>query len=154
MTLTKIAVSYLLPFTIATTTPFFSSNPGGFTSPIYQQQLEPVLTYSYVPSATSTLEEKFGVVFGKDAPVMLKIASCESQMRMYDIDGSVLRGVAVPQDRGLLQINENYWLKKSKELGYNIYDIDGHLDMAKYILDTQGVNAWLPSKSCWSKATL
>lgn len=85
-----------------------------------------------------------------DEPLMLKIAECESVGLRHYVKGEVLRGEAVKEDRGLFQINETYWLKKSLELEIDIYDLDGNIKMARHIYDTQGLSAWSASfKNCW-----
>jgi len=83
-------------------------------------------------------------------PLMLKVADCESIGLRHYINGKVLRGEVVKEDVGLFQINETYWLKKSLELGIDIYDLEGNIKMARYIYDTQGLSAWSASfRNCW-----
>ena len=81
--------------------------------------------------------------------VLVDVARCESGFRQYDKDGYVLRGTVNQKDVGLFQINEKYWLDASLKLGYDIYSIDGNIEMAKYIFDTQGIEAWSASEPCW-----
>jgi len=83
-------------------------------------------------------------------PLMVKIAECESIGLRHYVNGEVLRGEIVKEDVGLFQINETYWLKKSLELGIDIYDLEGNIKMARHIYDTQGLAAWSASfKNCW-----
>jgi len=83
-------------------------------------------------------------------PLMVKIADCESIGLRHYVNGEVLRGEIVKEDVGLFQINETYWLKKSLELGIDIYDLEGNIKMARHIYDTQGLSAWSASfKNCW-----
>lgn len=72
-----------------------------------------------------------------------EIARCESGRRQFNDDGTVLRGRENPLDVGFLQINEYYWLRKSKELGYDIYSLEGNIKMAYYIRDVSGYSAWM-----------
>ena len=76
---------------------------------------------------------------------LYEIAKCESGLRQYEENGDVLRGRVNPKDVGILQINEYYWLKKSKEMGIDIYSLQGNIQMAHYILKVQGYKAWM----CW-----
>ncbi len=86
--------------------------------------------------------------FGTSSP-LIKVAACESQFRQFNEDGDVLHGIVNPKDIGIFQINEKYWLDKSIELGYDIYTIEGNINMAKYIYQVQPT-AWYLSEFCWS----
>ena len=81
--------------------------------------------------------------------VMVEIARCESRFRQFNADGSVLRGTVNPKDVGLFQINERYWLKKSKELDYDIYAERGNIEMALWLYKKNGTRDWSASKPCW-----
>lgn len=83
-----------------------------------------------------------------------RICSCEStgspdnEPIQYNADGSVLRGRINPQDVGMCQINEHYWLQKSEDLGYNIYTEEGNKLMAIWIYEQSGTAPWKWSKPC------
>lgn len=80
---------------------------------------------------------------------MVTVAQCESGFIQFNKDGSVFRGVKNPKDVGIFQINEPSWLKKSIELGYNIYTIEGNIQMARWIHDNAGISQWRYSSGCW-----
>lgn len=84
-------------------------------------------------------------------PSMLEVARCESGVRQYDSNGNVIRGNDNPNDVGLFQINEDYWLEEAQKQGINIYTLEGNIEMAKVILSQQGISAWNWSKHCWLK---
>lgn len=88
---------------------------------------------------------------GVDPVLAHKIAFCESTLRQFNEDGSVLHGVHNPSDVGVFQINEKFHLAKSRELGYDIYTIDGNIAYAMYLLKKEGSRHWYWSKPCWSK---
>lgn len=79
---------------------------------------------------------------------MREIARCESGMRQFNPDGSVLRGVVNSKDVGMFQINEFYHLADAKRLGYNIYTLEGNIGYAKHLVRTQGYRPWVHSNSC------
>ena len=79
-----------------------------------------------------------------------RIAYCESGKKQFNSDGTVLHGRINPQDIGMFQINEKYWLAKSQELGYNIYTEKGNIEMAKWIYENYGNEPWRWSRNCWS----
>ncbi len=87
-----------------------------------------------------------------DAPILKKIASCESHNRQFNELGGVLRGYVNSQDVGYMQINEKYHLGTSIKLGFDIYTLEGNIDYAKYLYRTQGVKPWVHSSHCWDAA--
>jgi hypothetical protein len=89
--------------------------------------------------------------FSSDKPLMAEISYCESRFRQYDKDGSVLRGIANPDDVGLFQINEHYHLERAKKMGYDIYSPEGNMAYARVIFNEQGPQPWSASSPCWKK---
>lgn len=85
----------------------------------------------------------------KNDPILVDIARCESTYRQFDKDGSVIRGKVNPKDVGIMQINERYHLERSKELGYDIYTVEGNLGYAKRMYEDQGAAPWSASQRCW-----
>ncbi|MEX0673119.1 MAG: hypothetical protein WDZ82_00240 [Candidatus Paceibacterota bacterium] len=85
-----------------------------------------------------------------DSPEMYDVAWCESRVRQYKENGSVLRGYVDSNDVGVMQINERYHLERAEELGYNIYSLEGNLAYAKLLYEDQGLQPWSASKPCWS----
>lgn len=83
--------------------------------------------------------------------VLIEIAKAESELRQFNKDGSVLRGYINPDDVGIFQINEYFWLEKSKELGLDIYSAKGNVEMAIWIFMHHGTDPWNWSKSKWGK---
>ena len=107
-------------------------------------------TYSEISEEVKvkTTEEIVAEYF-KDAPIMKKIAYCESRYTHFNQDGSVLRGRVNSQDVGVMQINEKYHLATSQRLEYNIYTLEGNMEYARYLYETQGVRPWVHSSHCW-----
>ena len=85
-----------------------------------------------------------------DAPVMARVAYCESKFVHYEDDGQILRGRLTPADVGVMQINEGYHLETSEKLGFDIHALEGNLEYARYLYEKQGVQPWSASKHCWS----
>lgn len=94
-----------------------------------------------------------------DIPILAEVARCESEFRHTDKTGKVLRGTKDPRDVGVMQINEHYHLKKSKELGYDIHSIEGNVAYARYLYEGnedlgkngEGAKPWMASSACWAK---
>ncbi|XKT74292.1 MAG: hypothetical protein ACJKTH_02975 [Patescibacteria group bacterium UBA2163] len=84
-----------------------------------------------------------------DAPILTQIAHCESSMRHLGKDGEILRGIVDSDDIGVMQINTRYHQETADELGINIYSLQGNLEYARYLYDTQGVQPWSASMPCW-----
>jgi len=87
-----------------------------------------------------------------DTPILIAIAQCESNYRQYNPDGSVVRGKVDSHDVGVMQINETYWLGKSKSLGDDIYSTEGNVAYAKYLYAKSGTDPWNSSAKCWSQS--
>ena len=106
------------------------------------------LAESHVSLPALTVEEHVRLYFN-DIPVMAKIAACESHFRHYDKDGNVLRGEENSRDVGVMQINEDYHLKKALELGMDLYSLEGNLTYARHLYEKGGTAPWIHSKKCW-----
>jgi hypothetical protein len=86
-----------------------------------------------------------------DTPILVEVARCESEFRQFNKDGSVLRGRAVADDIGVMQINEHYHGSTAKKMGIDIYTVEGNVAYAKYLYTKSGTDPWSASKPCWSK---
>jgi len=82
--------------------------------------------------------------------ILQRIAIAESGGKQFNSDGTVIMGIINPHDIGKYQINELYWGKKAKELGYDIYTLEGNTSMALWIYQNYGTAPWNWSKSKWS----
>lgn len=114
------------------------------------QKLEKDILAS-LPAVTApiTLEEHVRDYF-KDDPIMAEIARCESNFKHLSRSGKVMRGI-VPEDVGVMQINEFYHETKAKKLGFDLHTLDGNLAYAKWLYGKEGVKPWLASNKCWQK---
>ncbi len=83
--------------------------------------------------------------------VLVDIAWCESKLRQFNPDGTVLRGKVNKKDIGYFQINEYWNGAQAKKLGFDIYTERGNIGMALYLYHTQGTKPWNASKKCWYK---
>lgn len=86
-------------------------------------------------------------VFGKDAPVMIKIAECESGLR-HTKNGEVI--VSPTSDSGLFQINQVH-KKRLAELKLDPKKLEDNIKFAKVLFDERKTNPWYMSKECWNK---
>lgn len=116
------------------------------------QAQERITTQSKVKIATSTPDISVrGIVseYFADVPDLVDVARCESRFRQFDKNGRVLRGEVNKSDIGVMQINEYYHGEKAKELGLDIYTIEGNLSYARFLYDREGLTPWLSSSKCW-----
>jgi hypothetical protein len=100
------------------------------------------------PEYIQSYEEMILEVF-PDAPIMVRIAKCESRLRQYGSNGEALRGEQNPLDRGLFQINEKYHLKNAIDMGIDIHTPEGNILYARYLYDRNGTRDWAWSQKCW-----
>lgn len=88
------------------------------------------------------------------APIMVAVANCESRMRQFNADGTVIHGVQHRQDSGLLQINKSVHAPKAKELGINLDTTEGNLAFGRYLYDHYGLTPWASSRGCWGRSRI
>jgi hypothetical protein len=106
-------------------------------------------------SASSTLENATISVQARvasyftDLPQLVQIARCESNFRQVDEKGNLLRGIANPDDVGVMQINEHYHGESAKRLGYNIATVEGNMAFARHLYEVYGTEPWSASAKCW-----
>lgn len=114
---------------------------------------EPSSAKSYNDTAAYIAETE-GVVteYFSDIPIMADIAYCESRYRQYEPSGELFRGEVNNSDVGIMQINEYYHLEDSQKLGINIHTVEGNMEYARHLYDTQGVQPWKASSPCWNHA--
>lgn len=95
------------------------------------------------------IEQEIRDIFPEDPETALKIAKCESGLRMIQSNHQK-DGVREPSF-GIFQIHELSWHYKAKQLGYDNYqtDILDNLAMARYIYDNAG-KKWT-DWSCYTK---
>jgi hypothetical protein len=107
---------------------------------------------SAVMPASQSVEEYVREYF-KDEPVMIDIARCESRFRQLDSNGQVLRNEQGSSAIGVFQIMASIHADAAdRNLGLNIYDLQGNAAYARYLYDTYGTSPWNASKSCWGKS--
>lgn len=87
----------------------------------------------------------------RDYLIIKSIAEAESGFNQYDKNGKIIRGQLNQHDIGIFQINEIYHLKKSKELGMDIYTPEGNIDYAIFLYSKNGTKDWSWSAKIWKK---
>ncbi len=110
-----------------------------------------VKSEDYGPLSDPKNVEKFLNDYFADAPILAKIAKCESRNRHYNSRGEVLRGEKNTYDRGVMQINLLYHEKDAEKLGLDLHNIDDNVAYARYLYEKQGAKPWMSSSACWSK---
>jgi hypothetical protein len=105
---------------------------------------------SSLDSKVVTTEHKVRKHF-KDTPIMVKVAYCESRFRQFNPDGSIFKGIVNDKDLGVFQINTDYHLEDSQKMGLDIKTLEGNMEYAEYLFNTQGLSPWSASRACWSR---
>lgn len=88
----------------------------------------------------------------KDAPVMVRIAKCESGFLHYDPKRpSRLRKNPDPRSSasGVFQILLKTHGPDARKLGFDITTIKGQLGYAKHLYKQRGTRDWNESRACW-----
>jgi len=102
-------------------------------------------------NSSKTTEEVVREYFS-DIPMLVEVSRCESTFRHYLEGGNVLKGLVNGSDIGVMQINEYYHGRRAKELGYDIYTLEGNMAYARYLYKKQGLQPWRASYPCWKAA--
>lgn len=116
-----------------------------------QNAYTPILATSFTPSSPLlTTEDEIRKYFA-DIPVLISIAECESHFTQFDPNGLPLPGVLDPDDTGAFQINKRYHLEDSVKAEMDINTLEGNMEFARSLYESQGTTPWNKSKGCWSK---
>lgn len=111
-------------------------------------EVQPVVAQAVVMPAPKSVEEYVREQF-KDAPVMIDIARCESRFRQFDSHGKVLKN-PTSSAMGVFQIMASLHAEGAKKnLGHDIYSLEGNAAYARHLYEKQGTKPWNASKHCW-----
>lgn len=111
---------------------------------------EPAIVLLEVVYTQEDIIRKIKEVFPEDPETAVKIARCESGLRIEVQSGHTL-SYGREQSFGLFQVHAPHWEKTAKQLGYEDYrtNLDHNLSLARYIYDSAG-KKWTPW-SCFTK---
>ena len=109
----------------------------------------PMTEQDSAPSIQPYTLEQYVNEYYKDEPILAEIARCESQFRHLGANGEVMRGEQNRSDIGVMQINEFYHADKAKELGMDLYSLNGNLSYARWLYEKEGGVPWASSGACW-----
>lgn len=82
----------------------------------------------------------------KDAPIMVKVAECESKF-----DKNAYNPTNGSHDGGVFQISKKYHGAQLKKLGLDAYKVEDNIKYARSLYKSSGLQPWSASKFCWSK---
>lgn len=98
------------------------------------------------------------VEVSKDAPILQRICSCESEGNPNGKGIQTKNGKLVTNrnsdgsdDVGACQINVKYWGLEAMQMDLNLTEEKDNRAMAKYIYENYGTDPWNASKSCWKR---
>lgn len=81
-----------------------------------------------------------------DAPIMIKVAKCESHYK-----NDAYNPTNNSHDRGIFQLSQKYHGEEMEELGLDPHDIQDNIKFARILYDRNGLTPWSASKGCWNK---
>jgi hypothetical protein len=109
-------------------------------------------TEASVSHANVEIIKEVPVEIATKAPIMEKIAHCESGGKHYGKSGQVIFNANTngSVDVGKYQIN-TVWFAKATEMGLDVTKEEDNEAMARWIYENRGTEDWYSSKSCWQK---
>ncbi len=114
--------------------------------------LDHLKSLSAGPAVVVEVVHAYEPVVDKEAPVLERIAQCESGGKHLGKSGQVLLSANTNDtvDVGKYQVN-TVWFGKATELGLDITTEEGNKAMAEWIYFNRGTEDWYSSKHCWAK---
>lgn len=130
----------------------------GLTALAFSTTLIPSQPVEYVAPQIEIIELKHDIEpemyhliladFGTSTPEAMEVSWCESNLRQFNKDGTVLRGRINPADVGAFQINEIIHAKEIKRLGLDVHTLEGNIKFAAHLYRKNGWRDWKWSYSC------
>ena len=78
---------------------------------------------------------------------------CESGLKHYNQDGTIVEGEKHPADKGILQINFSAHKKEIREFetqfGISVKTPEGNIKFGEWLYQKEGLRPWNASRSCW-----
>ena len=103
---------------------------------------------------SETVEHRVRTYF-KDVPQLAEIAWCESRFtHVNPATGTVIRGIVNSVDVGVMQINEYYHGSEAREMGIDLYSLQGNMAYARHLYENEGTRPWGSSQGCWGAKVL
>jgi hypothetical protein len=103
-----------------------------------------------IPAKVQAIDKPVYITATTTAPVMKRIAKCESGGSHYGKDGQVVVHVNSngTYDQGKFQINSIH-NASAKKLGLNLMVESDNEKYAMYLYENEGTGDWYSSRSCW-----
>ncbi len=111
---------------------------------LWIKSLQQVVIVDNLPSPTPTITPSPTLL-----PALIPICKCESGLRQFNKDGTVLRGRVNKLDVGICQINTHYHGQQALAMNLDLETESDNITYANYLYSTQGSTPWDWSKSCW-----
>lgn len=105
-----------------------------------------VLAITTFASTPATLQP-FEKPFEKNEKIkidetLLRAGYCETRLKHYSPDGSVMRGLETPSDTGMFQISLRYHAKRMEQLGLDPYALSDNAKYAELLFESEGATPW------------
>lgn len=108
-----------------------------------------VVKKKVVPTYSKPQKKALETKFGSEHP-LLAVADCESGMRQYNNDGTLLVNPAPNSSAsGIFQILTITHGPEARRLGLDLTTPEGNMEFAEHLYERNGLRDWNESKSCW-----
>ncbi len=102
------------------------------------------------PAASTKIERVIRAHF-PDAPIMVEVARCESELRHRTPKGDLLPNQEGGTARGVFQVLMRIHEPEMRRMNLDPNDDEDYLTYVRYLFDTYGLKPWRPSRHCWGE---
>lgn len=89
------------------------------------------------------------IAFFPNAPIMVQVAKCESELRHRTKSGALLPNQGGGSARGTFQVLMRIHAPEMRKMGLNPDNDRDYMVYVKHLYDTFGLTPWQPSRHCW-----
>jgi hypothetical protein len=111
---------------------------------------QPMVGNATVAMPQAQTVKEYVEIYFADAPLMIDIARCESRFRQFDKNGDILKN-PTSSAIGIFQIMSSLHKASGAKMDMDINSVEGNLEYARYLYETEGTKPWASSKGCWGE---
>lgn len=101
--------------------------------------------------ADSTTIKQTIIAYFPDAPIMVAVSRCESELRHRTPSGELLPNNEGGSAKGAFQVLMRIHAPEMRKMGLDPNNDRDYMVYVKHLYDTFGLRPWKPSRHCWGQ---